>query len=428
MLGLFLVFTTFRARVMPARVVSDLSDAQRQALRKHNTRYVYRFGDGEEAQESDNFLNHSNGQDVSSAQSLDRCNCIHLVTFFIVLIFVIVTGIWWGRYPLTRVDLTYSIYVFERPGGAGVQAVDALANYVKGDFCSDKASLKPASLALYNRNALPVQLDPSTSLSVWGMLMAVLVITMLFEMYRAGEFLKVILSTDLSFLPEILKYDPKAGPDLSRWLEYALTSPWQVIIVAISFHIREAPLLLMLGLLQALLVLMGYAIEREIDTWTRHKIKSELETQKQDHNYSSTAGVVLFVFTGVAHAAVWWMIRTRLLVEQDAVAHCTANGQKEFAQQFDDFKKILDYIWLAQMILFTVFGFGPPVTLWRAMKVKKEEDLKKTWQTTSFFYSILSITAKVVLAGLLFAYAVQLKDLQNSQWVTPTPTPAPSGG
>lgn len=426
---------------MPTRIVAEFTDAQRQAMRKHNARYVYRFGDdGEEARESDNFLNNSNVKDASgvgqwtayASKHLDKCSCIHLVTFFIVLIFVIVTGIWWDRYPLTRVDLTYSIYVFEGPGGAGVQAVDALANYVKGDFCSldddGEARFKPASLALYNRNALPVQLDPSTSLSVWGMLMAVLVITMLFEMYRAGEFLKEIISRDLSFLPEILKYDPKAGPDLSRWLEYALTSPWQVIIVAVSFHIREAPLLLMLGMLQALLVLMGYAIEREIDTWARHKIKSIPGSQNQDHNYSSTAGVVLFVFTGVAHAAIWWMIRTRLLVEQDAVAHCTANGQPEFAKEFKDFKHILNLIWGAQFGLFTVFGLGPPVTLLRAWKVEREEDLKKTWQTTSFFYSILSITAKVVLAGLLFAYAVQLKDLQNSQWVTPTPTPAPSGG
>lgn len=421
---------------MPARVVTDLTDAQRQVMRKYNARYVYRFGehgDGEMGSETQHLVT----QNLVGVSSGKRGKYIHWMTAFIVFVFVVATGVMWGQTPLTSADLTYSIYVFERPGGAGVQAVQALANYVEGPFCSS-ATLKTATLALYNNNALPVQLATSTSLSVWGMLMAVLLITMLFELYRTG-----VLT---SFLPTDLKYSPQAGPDLSRWLEYALTSPWQVIIVAISFHIREAPLLLALGMLQALLVLIGYPIEREIDTWIRHKFKpqagqnnagqsqsgqnalveSSSGQNNQGHNYSRSAGLVLFVFTWAAHAAIWWSIRTRYDVEQSTVKNCTAKDQPAFKERFDQFSVILTAIWTVQMSLFSVFGFGPVVTLWHGRKAATEEDLKATWQYASFFYSMLSITAKVLLAGLLFSYAVQLKDLQDSQWVTPTPTPTPT--
>ena len=117
-------------------------------------------------------------------------------------VFVVATGVMWGRNGLTSTDLAYSVYVFERPGGPDHQTVEEFVKHVEGPFCSSGAGLKTAKLAMYNFNGLPAQLATSTSLSVWGMLMAVLLITMLFELYRTGAL--------TSYLPTDLKYSPQA--------------------------------------------------------------------------------------------------------------------------------------------------------------------------------------------------------------------------
>ena len=423
---------------MPARVVSDLSDAQRQALRKHNARYTFHMGvTGDDKQtllppetepsetESDDRALHCCCA-LSCCSALHCCGALQYIHHAMVVImagFVIGIGVMWDNHPYT-VALTSMVYMFDFPSGHAYKSLRDFKTVVQNDFCKEEYNHDMYQLSLYNLNALPVTVSSSIELSIWGMLMAVFVITFLFEVYRCK------ISFIEGITPNFLHFSPADGPDLSRWLEYALTSPLQIIIVAISFHIRDASQLLTLGLLQALLVIMGYAIEREIDAWNRHRIV-EKDTEKK-HNYSPAAGFILFAFSTMAHIAIWLIIKTRLESEMHAVKHCTNKERHDRQQMFNDFRNILVYIWGAQVALFSVFGLVAFGTFVSSVRSHTVEDLNRVWRHTTRWYSILSVTAKVVLAILLFVYASQLFSLLLTNWVDesppPTTTPAPSGG
>jgi len=70
----------------------------------------------------------------------------------------------------------------------------------------------------------------------------------------------------------LFQYDPSSGPDFWRWVEYAVTSPLQIILIAGSFYMREIVLMATMAGLQGALVLLGYVIELEIHALCLEKI------------------------------------------------------------------------------------------------------------------------------------------------------------
>ncbi len=59
------------------------------------------------------------------------------------------------------------------------------------------------------------------------------------------------------------KFQPN-GPEFSRWLKYAFTSPLQVLLVALTFGVSNIDILLGYFGMQLALVIMGYSIEQQI--------------------------------------------------------------------------------------------------------------------------------------------------------------------
>lgn len=81
---------------------------------------------------------------------------------------------------------------------------------------------------------------------IWTLLAIVFVVSGCFQLYR--------------FLTYASHYRP-TGPDFGRWVEYLLTSPLQIFIIAMSVLVRDTFLLVTLTFLQAALILLGYLLE-----------------------------------------------------------------------------------------------------------------------------------------------------------------------
>lgn len=69
----------------------------------------------------------------------------------------------------------------------------------------------------------------------------------------------------------ILELYIPADVDLFRWLEYLLTSPVMIVIIATAAGVRDVGSLALLGMTQALLILCGYTIESGVsDMWQNY--------------------------------------------------------------------------------------------------------------------------------------------------------------
>ena len=99
-------------------------------------------------------------------------------------------------------------------------------------------------------------------------------------------------------------YSAKA-PDPSRWYEYIMTSPFQIVLVAICFHVRESKFLIVLAMLQVALVAMGYPIECELQRFATHKT---LKRESAEDKFDKTSLCILLVVAWAIHFVIWGSI------------------------------------------------------------------------------------------------------------------------
>ena len=92
-----------------------------------------------------------------------------------------------------------------------------------------------------------------------------------------------------------------------------LTSPFQIVFVALSFHVREVALLVCLFVIQGSMVLTGYTIEREIQ-----------------NGLISTGALFLISLTSVVvHLVIWGVIWFQMRTERELLKDCTAGDTVE---------------------------------------------------------------------------------------------------
>ena len=94
----------------------------------------------------------------------------------------------------------------------------------------------------------------------WPFTLYVLAVTAIFITFRwmlaVGSMLELYIPADV---------------DLFRWLEYLLTSPVMIVIIATAAGVRDVGSLALLGVTQALLILCGYTIESGVsDMWQNY--------------------------------------------------------------------------------------------------------------------------------------------------------------
>jgi energy-converting hydrogenase Eha subunit C len=205
--------------------------------------------------------------------------------------------------------------------------------------------------------------------------------------------------------------DPENGPEFSRWLEYAFTSPLQVLIVALAFRITNIDVLLGYFGMQLALVIMGYDIERQIEKKYKRSTGPPKDGKKRRfYNILQGVGIhdirgwVYLLLSWTLHLLIWgipglWhadFIRWGISGDYAYVRRYLKACFTDVEFQMPD---AIDFIFWSQYTLFTVFGIVCSVQFLLAYvrPVKDENERKQRWRTASMWYSILSVSAKTIL-------------------------------
>ena len=222
------------------------------------------------------------------------------------------------------------------------------------------------------------------------------------------------------------------GPEFSRWLEYAFTSPLQVVLVALSFGISNIDVILGFFGMQLAMVLMGYSIEKQTN---KRYLHNPVKTSGKFYYFSffgDIRGPVYILVSWTLHFLIWGLPG---LWEAQIVRWGIA-GQYAFVHQYQkkcgdpnfQMPAFVDVIFFGQFICFVLFGV---VCTWQYFAavylgeidqskydIKQGSEYKNKWARYSFAYAVLSVTAKTILEiGFLGLVAT------SPEYLKPRPVP-----
>lgn len=195
---------------------------------------------------------------------------------------------------------------------------------------------------------------PAGSYSPWAVLMWIFFVSCVFQGARVVK---------------RVKYDP-LKPDFWRWVEYALTSPFQILLIAGSVFIHERIQIMNLMGLQAAMVLIGYLNERFIDKFYKRARKKTMDP--------SGAKVVTFtrimwlklllmlVLSWGFFVIIWYSIIQRFEEQKANLTDC------EYVTKMP---KEVNFIVWSQAGLFALFGAAQTVQALYTLGVKDRKYL-----------------------------------------------------
>ena len=227
-------------------------------------------------------------------------------------------------------------------------------------------------------------------------------------------------------------------PCFARWMEYALTSPLQILLIASSVMIRDVYTVMLLVTAQFVCVLLGFVVEctmtmHEDNTRVYSSVpqdavafksnmvptdKAELQdteaaqpsdppktspTDAPTQTYENESGIpytrlwlVSFLMSCILHAVVWYILVNQLAnVELETTCYDGSN----------DWVLPLKATIYGQFVLFSLFALVPVVQKIRIRWFAKP--IEATFFTGSIAYAFLSVTAKVFL-GISYIFFVIL--------------------
>ena len=246
-------------------------------------------------------------------------------------------------------------------------------------------------------------------------LLFIFVLSFCFQIYRV---LSIEYSQHEYKLKNAILYTPD-GPDFSRWFEYLLTSPLQILIICSTVAIGENGSLYSMVFLQALLVVTGFLSEILI-----HNIYTSCSGCNGIHekNRSSLQLIVVILVQWCAFYVLWVSIIDRYFrniflvyqcgTQQSANFKCTVQHTKNTCHDFDicewnfssnrceNNNKVphtIDLIVWGQFVLFLFFGLVHTIQAIYACIYEHVTNTSEIWLFYSYIYSILSIIAKTIL-------------------------------
>ncbi len=196
----------------------------------------------------------------------------------------------------------------------------------------------------------------------WYLLIWIFLVSIVFQGTRA-------LNNEDS-KPSVERYNP-LKPDYWRWVEYALTSPFQVFLIGTSVMIGERSQLLSLMGLQGALVMLGFANEKRIDKFYKRAIKilGDTRTKNVEDRYSQDNRfrpqnkviklVVLMVMSWLFFALIWFIILSRFGRQARNLDDCAFADKMPWAVWF---------IVTGQLTLFAAFGLVQTWQVWRVFR------------------------------------------------------------
>jgi hypothetical protein len=323
---------------------------------------------------------------------------------------LVALGFWAGQgekslnVPLWDVMVVFDARVAKSPAASGMHAFkQKLESWCPSNntFAKDLA-MTP----MYGLNAFPVVTLVHQEINLWLLVIPVIAVTFCFQVYRSTS-----------------SYNPK-GPSAGRWVEYAVTSPLMVILVALSFHIREQSTLLCLAGLQALLVSIGFGIEREIQLFFDQLFFDRYSSVAWRQIFNRPGFRLMYAASWFAHACIWITIWARSRRENAAVNSCTFENVRRLTEDrsgedsFDQMEALLNAILGSQFAFFTVYGVLPLNTcrlLDRFYDPDDPNSLDKAWRRSAKYYSVMSVVVKTLLICLFIAYARQVPAIYADQ-------------
>lgn len=235
------------------------------------------------------------------------------------------------------------------------------------------------------------------------MLAWIFFVSVIFQGARADPNFPVV-----SYVRKALGYEVTAYVEILRWIEYALTSPFQLWLVCASFFIGDFATLVSVALAQAGLVLLGGLIEYYVCTAYKKNVKYLEQTQlaasygpadkveavkgKRDSYYNCS--VFLLIVAWTTHVVLWIPVLMSFFRLDKHFTDCTTGN--EFVKQWEDVRGVIYFIIFSQFITFTLFGVRLTWTVvFDCIETKLE--LYSARVRDSKFYAVLSVVAKSAL-------------------------------
>jgi hypothetical protein len=208
-------------------------------------------------------------------------------------------------------------------------------------------------------------------------------------------------------------------PVLLRWVEYAATSPLQVVLVASCVMVRDVHTLLLLTAAQFACVLLGYSLEFAVASADLEETidllppqstfsmelsvgkvvsgpKLEAHLMASQESKASVAWTACFVSALVLHVAIWSIILDQLgSVEKESLCHVGS----------DEWRDPLRFVIIGQCVLFSLFALVPLAE--RIAAFLGEGDAGVRLLYCSVAYSVLGVVAKSMLVASYVSFMQQ---------------------
>lgn len=227
------------------------------------------------------------------------------------------------------------------------------------------------------------------------MLLWIFVVSMAFQFGRSWRH---------TWLNTVFGYSPSDGVEITRWLEYALTSPFQIWIVASLFLVGDILTLLYVAAAQLGLITLGIAIEFFVHTANKKSYKlaesysmsqTESTSKRAKLNHCQNSAYVLLLLAWAIHAMLWIPLLLRLHNQSETIESCSQDN-KSLIERWNESKTLVFVVSYTQFFLFTVFGFILTLRVFQP-KASNREDYYRSRVRDSLYYAALSVLAKTQL-------------------------------
>jgi hypothetical protein len=208
-----------------------------------------------------------------------------------------------------------------------------------------------------------------------------------------------------------------------RWLEYALTSPMSVILVASALMQRDVNTLTLLSVAQAACVQFGFAVEYAIADFDN----TQSDTKAIDFQEVTALPVdkcpqtwphqrnrlwwFSFLASGALHVTIWHMLISYFL-NTSKDTDCLQSA--EAREQSNDWRNAMILVLFGQFVSFTSFAFVPVyqalqvgILPWKSDKyahLTQEQNVRRVMRKGFEVYTILSFTSKFILGVTYIAF------------------------
>jgi hypothetical protein len=208
-----------------------------------------------------------------------------------------------------------------------------------------------------------------------------------------------------------------------RWLEYALTSPMAVILVASALMVRDVNTITLLSVAQAACVQFGFAVEYALSDFdnTRTDPKAidfqevtALPVDKCPQSWPHQRNRLWwfsFLASGALHVTIWHMLIS-YFINTSTDTDCLQS--QEAREQSDDWRNAMIVVLAGQCFSFTVFAIVPiyqafqvGILPWKSDKyahLTPEENTRRVMRKGFEYYTILSCSSKFILGVTYIAF------------------------